>query len=170
MCTPHRLPKRSRSLIRNFFPFVIGILLLLGSAFFAARTIAFTAGAEEAVGTVRSISSYRSTCSRRSGRRSRSYPCMKYTAKVGFITKTGMPAATEFSAGSCNLNYGNCSSSSASRPVGSRVSLLYDRIDPAKTRENSVFGIWGHELGLGFIGGIFLIASLFEARPRRRYF
>ena len=144
----------------------IGALLLLTAGVFALKTIIFLSSAKKTEARVTDISSYSSTC-RSGGNRKRSYPCTKYTAHLHFVADSGQGYDVTLAAGSSRSG----SSTSSKYTQGSYVDVYYDPENPTNFCEDSFMGKWSAAAGLGVLGAIFSIASMFQfsMRGRQRY-
>jgi Protein of unknown function (DUF3592) len=111
----------------------VGLLMSIGSGYWAVRTRAFLGRAEAAPGTVVALELSRSSDS------------SSYHPVVRFTLPSGQARTFRSRSGSNPPSYS----------VGDTVEVLYDRDDPSDSRIDSTFSLWGGPIIVGGLGAVF---------------
>ena len=151
-------------MIKQPWLFGLSMILLLVAGAFALERLRFLRQAEKVQGTVTQIMASDGKSSGGKGRRSQD--CTRFTAEIRFATRSGGTGRISIGAGS-SRGHGQ-SISHADYRVSQTVPVVYDPRNMAKAYQNSLMGVWDIPIYILVAQFSALIASLSEARQKKR--
>lgn len=145
---------------------VAAAVLFAGAGYGVIKTVRFIDNGIRVSGTTRNVTASNSTCKSGGRRSSRHYSCTKFKAEVVYYSSNGSPYSLTVGAGSVRGH--NAPISSASLHIGSGVSVVYNKDNPADAKHDTFFSLWGLPLVLGVLGGVLLLLFAFGKNTRYR--
>lgn len=152
-------------MIKNWFLFIVSLLLIPVALWFLGERFMFLSRAIKVEGQVSDVRATNATCSSGKRRRRTSHSCTKYEATIDFTTLRGEQGFLEVSAGSARGH--NQSETRASTREGAKVPVLYDPNNISNACRDYFMDKWGGPLMIFIAQLITMLGSLFEGKKRR---